>query len=227
MQNNNTLVNYNTEQETDMWKLQMSMAKNLMASKAIPASIENEAQALAIIQYGRELGYPPMMALQNISLIKGRPTLSANLIGARLKNAGYDYNVGKWDEKTCTIEFVKPSGGKFTYTYTLEDAKGAGLTAKDNWRRMPKDMLFARCISKGGRAVAPEILMGVYEQTEVQESDVAKEMTDKVELDAQLFGEEVEDVKVEEKKEEPQEEVAEEEVEELEEALTDKLLRED
>ena len=41
--------------------------------------------------------------------------------------------------------------------FTLDDAKRAGLGG-DNWRRYPKAMLFARCISAGYKAHCPDAL---------------------------------------------------------------------
>src|SRR5438045_871784 len=88
----------NVTAETEIWKLQLSQSKHLLESKALPSQFINVEQVLAVIQYGRELELPPMTSLQNISLIKGKPTLSANLIGARLKNAGYKFKVKKYED---------------------------------------------------------------------------------------------------------------------------------
>ena len=39
-------------------------------------------------------------------------------------------------------------------------AQAAGLTGKDNWKKYPSDMLFARAISRGARRFAPGIFGG-------------------------------------------------------------------
>src|SRR5690348_16152610 len=81
----------NVQEENAQWELIMRQAKTLIASRALPSGVENAEQAAAIVQYGRELGYPPMTSLINIVLVKGKPTLSANMLGALLKNAGHAF----------------------------------------------------------------------------------------------------------------------------------------
>ncbi len=165
--------NINTTQEAETWRLMLSQAGHLIKSGAIPSAIQNAEQALAIIQYGRELSLPPMTALQNISLIKGKPTLSANLIGARLKNAGYKFKVKKYTDKEVEIEFVDLDGDKQIFNYTMEEASKSGNKDKlgDMYGKYSKEMLYARCLTRGGRIIAPEVLHGVYasEEFEVEE----------------------------------------------------------
>ena len=54
--------------------------------------------------------------------------------------------------------------------FTVEDAKRAGLTGKDNWRKYPSDMLWARMISRAKRRVAPDVCMGAYVEGEISGS---------------------------------------------------------
>ncbi len=56
-----------------------------------------------------------------------------------------------------------------TLDWTMERAKAAGLTGKDNWRNYPRQMLKARCISEGVRAVFPGACSGIYSVEEVQD----------------------------------------------------------
>ena len=43
----------------------------------------------------------------------------------------------------------------------MDDAKAAGLTSKDNWKKYPRNMLFARAISNGQKWYAPDVYNGV------------------------------------------------------------------
>jgi hypothetical protein len=164
MSQEKSLVSLDVEKERSIWSLQKDQADTLIQSGALPSGIANMEQALAIIQYGRELGYAPMIALQNISLIKGRPSLAAHLIAARLKAAGIKIKVKEWTEKICTLGFNED----FEFSYTIEEATNAGLHG-DNWTKYPKQMLYARAVSMGGRVYAPEVLMGVYSIEEMQD----------------------------------------------------------
>ena len=43
----------------------------------------------------------------------------------------------------------------------MKDASAAGLTNKDNWKKYPRNMLFARAISNGQKWYAPDVYNGV------------------------------------------------------------------
>lgn len=146
---------------------QMTLAKELVTTGFLPISVKTPAQALAIIQTGKELGIGPMHALRSIHIIQGKPTLSAELQLAMFKAKG-----GRvvWDVSTdavATISLVHPNGDKHTETFTIEDAKRAGITNKDGWKNYPKAMLRARASSAGLRAVAPDIVAGIYDPEEL------------------------------------------------------------
>ncbi len=48
----------------------------------------------------------------------------------------------------------------------------AGFTTKDNWQRMPKNMLRARCMAYAVRALFPEVLLGVYTDSEIIDAPI-------------------------------------------------------
>lgn len=175
MSNNNYTIN--TQAERDQWKLIRDQATVLIESNALPMAIKKPEQAIAIIQYGRELGYLPMTSLQNISLIQGKPTLSANLIGAMLKRAGYDFWVKIYSDKKVEIVFKNLTGREQAFSYTMDEAVTAGNTSKDNYRKYSAEMLYARCLTRGGRIVAPEVLAGVYAPEEFETNTETKQPT--------------------------------------------------
>jgi hypothetical protein len=54
-------------------------------------------------------------------------------------------------------------------SWTIKDAERAGLTSNPTWRKFPRQMLKARCISEAVRAIYPGVLSGLYAPEEVQE----------------------------------------------------------
>jgi hypothetical protein len=56
----------------------------------------------------------------------------------------------------------------------MQRAKEAGLTGKDNYKKFPRQMLRARVISEGVRAVYPGVLQGMYTPEEVGEFDAPR-----------------------------------------------------
>lgn len=136
----------------------------------------DEAVAIVKIMAGQEIGLPPFEAMTGINLIKGRPTLAATTIAAKIKGSRkYDYRVKVATELKSQIDFfeVEPDGKRTSIgssTFTIEQAQAAGLTGKDNWKAYPEDMLFARNISRGARRFTPDVFGApVYTADELDE----------------------------------------------------------
>ena len=72
----------------------------------------------------------------------------------------YDYRVKQCDDKACIIEWFESGALRGQAGFTMAEALAAGLTGKDNWKKYPSDMLFARAISRGARRFAPGIFGG-------------------------------------------------------------------
>lgn len=146
---------------------QMTLAKELVTTGFLPSSVKTPAQALAIIQTGKELGIGPMHALRSIHIIQGKPTLSAELQLAMFKAKG---GRAVWKESTetkATLWLKHPNGDEHEETFTIEDARRANLLGKDGWKMYAKAMLRARTSSAGLRAVAPDIVAGIYDPEEL------------------------------------------------------------
>ncbi len=54
-------------------------------------------------------------------------------------------------------------------SWTIKDAERAGLTGNPTWKKFPRQMLKARCISEAVRGIFPAVLSGLYAPEEVQE----------------------------------------------------------
>lgn len=110
----------------------------------------------------------PFMACLNGGLytFDGKVTFSAQLINAMIINAGHIADILHLDEQKCVIHFKrgdrKDSDYKgLVYEYNIQQAEKAGYLKKGNWITSPKDMLFSRCLTGGGRKHIPEIFVGV------------------------------------------------------------------
>jgi len=124
----------------------------------------------AIIEYGRELGIPPVAALNTIVIVSGRLTMEAKaMLAVANQRAGVTWEVESTD-KGCTITFSRP-GFKSSLKSVFDegDAKAAGLLQKDNWKAYPKDMYFARAAARGVRQIAPDAVLGLYLPEEAQD----------------------------------------------------------
>ena len=157
------------------------MATVLFKSGLIPSGLNTPEKVCVALEWGHELQLSPMVAVNNIAVINGKPTLSADLMGALVKRSP-EYGGIEWIEQTdkkaeCIITRILSNGKeeKYTSTFTIEDAEKAGLLGKDVWKKYPKRMLKHRCMAYGLRDLFPDLLAGLYEPEEMESVDVPKE----------------------------------------------------
>lgn len=156
-----------------------SRAKLLVASGVLPRAVKTPAAAFAIMARGRELGLTMMQSFGAIHVIEGKPTLSADLMVALVKRGQKSkyFRVVESTNEKCTCETWRVDDPEPTrLTYSLDDAKIAGLLGKDNWKHYPRAMLRARCKSELARMVYEEELMGIYMPDEVEEAFAVEAM---------------------------------------------------
>ena len=183
----------------DQWKLLQRQCSAFVASGFLPDHItrgckdRNEAiaRAVTIAIKGRELGVPPMQAFTSITVIKGKPCLSAELMLAlvyqRIKGAKVTFK--ETTAENATVVMQRPDGEPQTFSFTIDDAKRAGLLNGGAWSKYPQAMLRARVISAGARAVFPDAIMGCYIPEEMGEENV--------ELDTEIHEVQVEEPEAE------------------------------
>ena len=128
-----------------------------------------EAQAFVKVMAGQEIGIPPFAAMTGIHVIQGKAILGAGIIASRIKGSGkYDYRVAQHDDESCVIVFYQGGEKIGESSFTVADAKAAGLTGNATWTKFPRNMLFARAISNGARWYCPDIFNGpVYTPEEL------------------------------------------------------------
>jgi hypothetical protein len=131
--------------------------------------IKAVTQAAVKAQVAMELGISPMLGLTAIHIVEGRPTLSAQMLAALMKRAGYSWRIVTHTEAECRLEIRFNGESLGESGFTVEEAKSAGLLGKANWTKHRRDMLFARAISRAARWFAPEVALGVYTPDEMGE----------------------------------------------------------
>jgi hypothetical protein len=132
----------------------------------------DQAQAVAKVLAGQELGIGPVAALRGISFVMNKMTLDAGLVAALIQRSGrYDYRVIAHTEQECRIAFYDNGKQVGESRFTMADAQKAGLAGKDMWAKYPRNMLFARALTNGARWYCPGVFFGaVYTPDEVQET---------------------------------------------------------
>jgi hypothetical protein len=130
------------------------------------------AQAIVKIQAGQEHGFGPVTSMAHFYVIDGKVSVDGPLMAAAIKRSGkYTYRKRAHTTTECVLEFYERVGEKWESlgesSFTMEDAKTAGLLGKDNWRKYPKNMLFWRALCNGAREHCPDAVFGLYTAEEM------------------------------------------------------------
>ena len=133
----------------------------VLAASGYFADVRDMAQAAVKIMAGQELGIAPVAAVMGIHIIKGKITLSGNLIAAQVRRHGCNFRHVEFNGKGCKLEFTGKDGQILgESSFTEEDAKTAGVFS-DMYRKFPRNMYFNRAISNGAKWYCPEVTCGL------------------------------------------------------------------
>ena len=149
------------------------IAKAVSQSGMAPRGMDKPEQLTVAIMHGLEVGLPPMMAIQKISVINGRPTIWGDAVPALLLSKGFKLHEvveigpsGMCAE--CTV--TRPDGERTTRAFSEADAKQAGLWKKaGTWTQYPQRMLAMRARAFAARDGAADALSGLYVAEEMQD----------------------------------------------------------
>lgn len=152
----------------------VELSKILARSQLIPSALRGKSDdVLIVLITGRELGLSSMQALRSISVIEGKPCLGADamvgLVQSHPDVCEYFRLVSSDDSKAVYETKRKGHSEPVRMSFTIEQAKAAGLTGKQNWQRWGAAMLRARCSSHLARAVYPDLVAGIYNSDEGEE----------------------------------------------------------
>ena len=146
-----------------------------MMAKAVSDSglfgIKSEAAAFSLMCIAQADGIPPIKAAVQYHIIDGKPSLKSEAMLARFQASGGKI---RWKERTpqrCTLWLEHPQAGEIEVTWDIERAKAAGLAGRNTWKAYPAQMMSARCISEGIRALYPACVGGFYTPEEVRDFD--------------------------------------------------------
>jgi len=117
----------------------------------------------------------PLEMAKNYHLVKGKLTKRADSMLADFKRSGGKIKWG--DIKNRDVQsgtFTDPDGNVYDVSYSIDDAKAAGVynnKVESPWQKTPAAMMRARLVSETLRAIAPEIVTGVYTPEEAAQFD--------------------------------------------------------
>jgi len=136
--------------------------------------VRSVAQAFVVLAMGMELGLTATQAFRSIHVIKEKPCPSADLMVGLCKSAPvciYFKLIMSTNDKAI-YETHRRGEDPVQMGFDTEDAKRAGLTSNDNYRKFPANMLRARAASSLARAVYPDVCAGMYVPEEMETVEV-------------------------------------------------------
>jgi hypothetical protein len=131
--------------------------------------VSSPEQAMAIMLKGYELGLGLTASFEFIHVIENRPTLSPRgalaLVLAHPEYDGIeiqDKADAKGNPTACTVVLKRKNGLRYEITWTMEDAKRAGLVKTGgNWEQYPANMLRWRAVGYAIDVVFPDAIGGM------------------------------------------------------------------
>ncbi len=155
--------------EITLYNVQDMTAMAEAIAKSGLFGMKNRDQALALMLVAQSEGEHPATITQDYDIIQGRACRKSHSLLARFQAMGGKVEWHTLDRELAEATFSHPAGGKLKVSWTIEQAKHAGLAGKDNWKKYPQAMLRARCISEGIRAVYPAAIGGMLIAEEAQD----------------------------------------------------------
>ena len=143
----------------------------------VPKSLRGNLPAiLACVATGRALGLPDMAALRSIHIVDGKATFSAELMVSLVRKRGHSITGAIGEGKAVVNGKRGDNGDVMTSTWTMEMAERAGLVTKDNWKKYPEAMLWARAVSQLCRMLFADVFAGqTYTDDEAEMTELERE----------------------------------------------------
>lgn len=158
----------------ESYKLASVFAK----SSLVPQQYQGKTEDCAIaVDMAERMGVTPLMVMQNLYVVKGKPSWSGqacmSFIKAKYGDAEPIYTGQRGtDTRGCFVRVTKPDGEVIEGAeVTIGMAKAEGWTSNKKWINMPELMLAYRAAAFFARVYCPEILMGVQVEGEVEDSE--------------------------------------------------------
>lgn len=169
----NTFANRKNFQEV------FDIGKMLAVSSLVPEAYRGKPQDCAIaIDMANRMSVSPMFVMQNLYVVKGKPSWSGQACTALIKASGEFKNVSPeyvgeigTDTRGCYISATRISDGKNIAgpLVDMKMVKAEGWSSNKKWQTMPELMLAYRAAAFFARIYIPNALMGCHIEGEAED----------------------------------------------------------
>ena len=165
----------------DQFNQLLRAAQMLSQTSIIPQSYQNKPQdCFVAIEMANCMGVSPMVVMQNMYVVKGKPSWAGQACTMLINSCGkfkdvkhiYTGEKGK-PNRGCYVTATRISDGSQVdgVEVTMQMAQSEGWTSNSKWRNMPELMLAYRASAFFARVYCPEAMMGVQTAEEVYDAD--------------------------------------------------------
>lgn len=156
------------------------MGKDIAHSQMFGCSNEEQGRVLAMTCFAKRMD--PLALAERYHLIKGKLSMRADAMLAGLHERGGSHRIIRRTADAAEIE-IAINGDTQRFAFTWEEAKQEPFVygkeekgkrpLKDNWAtpRSRMQMLWARVVSDGVRAMCPEVVCGSYAPEEIADME--------------------------------------------------------
>lgn len=173
----------NIDNESSIYQSQNSFefaqrqAKSLCESNLVPQSYQGQKglpNCLVALEMSKRMNLSPLTVMQNLNIIHGTPSWSAQFISSQILGCGrftnFDYIVsgqGETLEVQCIAKRVEDQKIVKGTPVSMKMARLEGWTRNSKYQSMPELMLRNRAATFFGRQYIPDLLLGVQTSEEV------------------------------------------------------------
>lgn len=161
------------------FEIAQRMATALSKSDLVPTQYKgNMPNCLLALEMSQRMQASPLMVMQNLHIIHGRPSFGSAFLTASLNSTGrfspLRYVVeGEGDDKSCYAWATDKTGEVLKGPkVSMKMARAEGWIDKNGskWKTMPELMMHYRAAAFFVRTYAPEVTMGMPTREEIEDT---------------------------------------------------------
>lgn len=157
------------------------VAKAFSLSQMVPPHFQGKPEnCMVALMMAQQLEVNPLLALQNLTVISGRPGFNAQFAIALANRRGPFAGPITWNSKgqgdsleVTAQAVIKSTGEAVAVMVSMEMAKAEGWTKNTKYRSIPEQMLRYRSATWLIRLYCPEVLLGFGTSDELEDSSRA------------------------------------------------------
>jgi hypothetical protein len=130
----------------------------------------------AVVSAAGALGIDPKLALGGgLYFVKGKVEMSSRMMAGLIRKHKHSITRNRKSDDTICILHGKraDNGDEWSESFSIEEAKRAGI-CRGPWLTFPRDMLYARALSRLARQLFPDVIGNCYVEGEISLDDNIK-----------------------------------------------------